>query len=60
MAIDLSNPELQTAWKELTQHNSKTNWILFSFEDNTNKLKLAAQGMYSNKHTNLFIRYQHN
>jgi hypothetical protein len=44
MAVDLSNPELESSWKNLTRHESSINWILFGFENNTNKLYVVASG----------------
>jgi len=45
MAVDLSNPELESAWKNLTRHESSINWILFGFESpNSNKLHVVDTG----------------
>lgn len=44
MSVDLSDQSLHTSWKDLTTHNSITNWILFSFHDNTNKLYCSGSG----------------
>jgi len=43
MAVDLTDSSLRTAWDDLTSKEGKTNWILFSFE-NDKSIKLTTSG----------------
>jgi hypothetical protein len=43
MAVDLTDSSLKQAWDSLTEKDGKTNWILFSFE-NDKSTKLIASG----------------
>ncbi|XP_028655172.1 drebrin-like b isoform X2 [Erpetoichthys calabaricus] len=46
MAVNLSKngPALQEAYKEVVDEKSNTNWALFTYEGNTNDIRLAGKG----------------
>jgi len=45
MAVDLSDASLKKSWDDLTAKEGKTNWILFTFEnDKSTKLVVAGEG----------------
>ncbi|CAL1616132.1 unnamed protein product [Knipowitschia caucasica] len=46
MAVNLSKngPALTTAYKEVVDEKSSTNWALFTYEGNTDDIRLAAKG----------------
>ncbi|XP_039624482.1 drebrin-like protein A isoform X2 [Polypterus senegalus] len=46
MAVNLSKngPALQAAYKEVVDEKSNTNWALFTYEGNTNDIRLAGKG----------------
>jgi len=43
MAVDLSDQSLKQSWDSLTEKDGKTNWILFTFE-NEKSIRLVASG----------------
>lgn len=46
MAVNLSKngPALTAAYKEVVDEKSETNWALFTYEGNTNDIRLASKG----------------
>ncbi|XP_060737058.1 drebrin-like b isoform X3 [Tachysurus vachellii] len=46
MAVNLSKngPALTAAYKEVVDEKSQTNWALFTYEGNTNDIRLASKG----------------
>ncbi|KAM8743391.1 drebrin-like a isoform 2-T2 [Acanthopagrus schlegelii] len=46
MAVNLSKngPELMAAYKEVVDGKSDTNWVLFTYEGNSNDIRLAEKG----------------
>uniref|UniRef100_A0A8C9TWF3 Drebrin like n=1 Tax=Scleropages formosus TaxID=113540 RepID=A0A8C9TWF3_SCLFO len=46
MAVNLSKngPELTAAYREVVDEKSGTNWVLFTYEGNTNDIRLAEKG----------------
>nr|XP_046231953.1 drebrin-like a [Scatophagus argus] len=46
MAVNLSKngPELLVAYKEVVNSKSNTNWVLFTYEGNSNDIRLADKG----------------
>uniref|UniRef100_A0A3Q3X0I1 ADF-H domain-containing protein n=1 Tax=Mola mola TaxID=94237 RepID=A0A3Q3X0I1_MOLML len=46
MAVNLSKngPTLTAAFKEVVDEKSKTNWALFTYEGNSNDIRLADKG----------------
>uniref|UniRef100_A0A3B4TPJ1 ADF-H domain-containing protein n=1 Tax=Seriola dumerili TaxID=41447 RepID=A0A3B4TPJ1_SERDU len=46
MAVNLSKngPALMAAYKEVVDGKSDTNWVLFTYEGNSNDIRLAEKG----------------